>query len=176
MIATAVQLRPVEPTRLEKPPRGPHKREAFYVRAVFAHQKALRGGTLTQRAFAELVGVSKPAVDKWFDGLGRLRSDSLAKLAQHAPPNLRPPLSALTDGPSDSVDLDERRAYDPQGTSNRGYAVRTDEGAILARWIDRITDEEERAKALASCIRELSANPRGVVAEKRPDRPTQGKP
>jgi len=51
----------------------------------------------------------------------------------------------------------------------------TNEGQIIARWMDRITDEHQRGLALARCIQELSGNPRGVVAEKRPDRPTTNK-
>lgn len=175
MIAAALQLGEVESSRLDKPPRGKFVQDANYVRTIYVHQRSLHSGRLSYKKFAEMVGVSVAAFNFWIDGLRRIRSDSARKLQPFAPPNLRPPLSAVDD---ESLDPDRRKAYDaPEGKQppGKGYAVKTDEGAILARWVDRITDETERGKALARCIQELSANPRGVATEKRPDRPTSNK-
>lgn len=176
MIAAAFQLGEVESSRLDKPPRGKFVQDANYVRSVYVHQRSLHHGRLSYKKFAEQVGVSIAAFNFWIDGLRRIRSDSARKLQPFAPPNLRPPLSAVDD---ESLDSDRRRAYDAalegKQPPGKGYAVKTDEGAIVARWMDRITDETERGKALARCIQELSANPRGVATEKRPDRPTSNK-
>lgn len=174
MIAAALESGEVESSRLDKPPRGKFVQDANYVRTIYVHQKSLHNGRLSYKKFAEQVGVSIAALNFWIDGLRRIRSDSARKLQPFAPPNLRPPLSAVDE---ERIDSDSSGAYDPRDARSRvrGYVVQTEEGKIVARWLDRISDDEQRALALSRCVQELSANPRGVVTDKRPDRPTSNK-
>jgi hypothetical protein len=160
------------PTRLEKPPRGPHVAEAYYVRSVWEYQKAMKPG-LSQRHFAlETLDVSWTAWNNWVDGKSRIRSDSMAKLRKYAPPGLAGPLGSVGDLASDP-----RPPYDsPPPTLAREYAAMTNQGAIIAQMLDRIADDYERTMAMNACITEMKRNPRGVVTDPGPDRPTGSKP
>jgi hypothetical protein len=173
LLAAALHSEEVNTPRLNRPPRGPFVREAEFVRGAYLHQYSLSGQRLSQRHFAlKMLKVSMTIWNKWVDGMGAMRTDNVEKVAKYAPPGLPRPLAAVYENAT--VALETGQAYAPPSEKlARGYMVKTNEGALLARAIDRITDDMEREKALSACLRELQGNPRGVVAEQRPDRPTQ---
>jgi hypothetical protein len=142
---------------------------------VWEYQKS-KNPSLSQRHFAlDVLEVSMAAWNNWIDGKSRIRSDSMEKLEKYAPPGLARPLG-LVDGDGSLASVRTSPYDSASPTLAREYAAMTNEGAIIARMLDRIGDDYERAMALNACITELKRNPHGVVTEARPDRPTSKSP
>src|SRR5713101_8513232 len=64
-------------------PKGPHKRTAYWVRAIFDASK------MTQEAFAAHAKVSRGGLTKWMDGLQKPSWDTRQKLIRVAPAHLK---------------------------------------------------------------------------------------
>lgn len=145
MLAVALQWAEVE-TRLDKPPRGPHRGVAHLARVAFDHQQEKVGGQLSIRKFAALTGKSYTAVNNWLDGATRIRSDSAEILRRLGPPDAR-----RTNGSEvNAVPLDPAngRSYDSPAGDTRGAAVPSAEGLYIAALLDRIEDDGVRGKAM----------------------------
>lgn len=147
MLAAALQSQEVE-TRLDKPPRGPHRRVAHLARQAFDHQEEKAGGQLSIRAFAKLTGKSYTAVNNWLDGTTRIRSDSEEILRRLSAPDVR----RGTSSEADALVLDPTtgQPYDPSGSESGGNIVENDthQARIVARWLNRIEDDDLRDEAM----------------------------
>lgn len=138
----------MEETRLDKPPRGKHKREAYLARQAYEYQRVKAGGKLSIRRFAEdIVKKSYTAVNRWLDGTTGMHSKHEHLLRRLGPPDLR-----LTDRSGVDVEtLDPASGvpYDPSGNEPGGESVKdTDQGRIVARWLNRIDDDDVRDEAM----------------------------
>lgn len=168
MHALALQYEEVRTSRLDRPPRGPHVREANWVRAIYLHQRALHHGNLSQAKFAEMADITLGAFNKWIEGRGRLRSDSVDKLQRLAPGGLTSPIAALAlVGP---VASESGRSYEPSDTQRHGGSrVRTTtESDFLTRVLNQIEDDDERAEAMLRAVEAIRRNPQPLGVSGRP--------
>ncbi len=168
MIAVAYEH--VVSTKAPAEPTGPHKRIAYWVRAVLTATK------LTQDEFAEKSKLSRAAITNYLAGKRRIRSDAMEKLRRVAPVELRDfdtwdgrqPNGAPT-GVGVGVDPTSVHRVEGNAGEAEGYAVKTDEGRIIAKRLDALGDSE-RAKAFDRCIEALKPHPQKLDAQKTPGR------
>lgn len=118
---------------------------------------------LTQAEFGARLR-SEPAVHpttitRWERGAMRLDLASIALIRKAFPGYAPPPVEGLSD-PDRMVSADDNAER---------YAVKTDQGRIIAKAIDAIEDEATRTRVMRACLDALE-NPHELRAEKRPDR------
>lgn len=148
MLAFAVDSEEVE-TRLDKPPRGRHKTEAYIVRDAYFYQRDVKhNGQLSIRRFALMVGKSYTAVNNWLDGKSHIRSDSMARVRKLSPPasTVRPE----ADSNVTPLDPASGRSYDRPTVQNEGDAMERDtsESRVVADLLNRIEDHDLRYDAM----------------------------
>lgn len=163
VLAVALQSDEVD-TRLDRPPRGKHKREAYLARQAYEYQRVKAGGQLSIRRFAShYVKKSYTAVNNWLDGKTHMRSDSEHILRALAPPDLS--LTDRTVSDVEPLDPANGQSYDPPGSKTGGTVEDTHQARIVARWINRIDDDDVRDEALFA-IKETMRRFLDVGAEK----------
>jgi transcriptional regulator with XRE-family HTH domain len=94
-------------------PKGPHKRTAYWVRAIF------EASGRTQESFAEHAKVSRGGLTKWMDGLQKPSWDIRQKLIRVAPAHLK-----------DFDAWDRNQTRPPNGEGSKAGSLRADDSGI----------------------------------------------
>jgi transcriptional regulator with XRE-family HTH domain len=137
-------------------------------------------GDLTQEDFAEKLQVHRTTVSDWERDANEPEPPTLRQIFEKFPdappyPGGFPGLGNRPNGSQTEVvsGVDRTagsRVETGAGGSPEGYSVKTDEGRIIAKRLDAIEDDTERASAFDRCIEALKSRPPQLGANKTPGR------